>query len=372
MPVRALTAAEAIERLGEFDAILDARSPAEFALDRLPGAANWWVLDDEERREVGTDYKQVAPFEARKRGAALVARNIARHIEAHTSALPRTWTPLVYCWRGGQRSGALAWFLDQIGFRTHVVQGGYKAFRHEVLKALDSLPTEFRYRVICGKTGSGKTRLLAALRARGAQVLDLEALASHRGSVLGLLPDAPQPSQKAFETSIWQALRGFDPALPVFVESESRKVGNLRVPEALMTAMRASPDAIRVELPDHERVRLLLEDYGFFADQTELFERQLEALVPLRGRETVSAWQTEARAGRWAEVFADLMVRHYDPGYLKSMQQNFAGFAAARELRLARVDDESFIAAAGELWPGAGQARDPNTIVSVGVQSIDG
>ncbi len=349
MTVQRISAIDAIARLGEFDAVLDARSPAEYALDRLPGAASWWVLDDDERREVGTEYKQVAPFEARKRGAAMVARNIARHLDAHAGPLPRSWKPLVYCWRGGQRSGALAWFLDQVGFRTHVVDGGYKAFRHAVIDELDRLPARFVWQVVAGRTGSGKTHLLQALQRHGGQVLDLEGLARHRGSVLGLLPGEPQPSQKGFETAVWQALRGFDPAQPVFVESESRKVGNLRVPEALMLAMRASPHVIRVELPDDERLRWLLQDYAFFFDDVPLFERQLQALVTLRGRETVQRWCEQARAGQWAEVYGDLMRQHYDPGYLSSMRRNFAGFDQARVLEIARADDAACDAAAAAL-----------------------
>lgn len=351
MALQRITADEAIAGLASFDAILDARSPGEYALDHLPGAQSWPVLDDEERREVGTEYKQVDPFEARKRGAAMVARNIARHLDAHTAALPRTWKPLVYCWRGGQRSGTLAWFLDQIGFRATVLAGGYKAFRKAVIADLETLPARMHYRVVCGKTGTGKTHLLAALQRRGAQVLDLEALACHRGSVLGLHPGRPQPSQKAFETAVWSALRRFDPDLPVFVESESKKVGNLRVPEALIVSMRASPDLIRVELSDAERLRWLMRDYAFFFDEPDLFETQLQALVPLRGRAVVDGWIASARSGDWAGAYADLMHRHYDPGYLESMQRNFPAFPQARVLQVDQADSAACERAAAALWP---------------------
>ena len=122
MTVQRLSAAQAIARLESFGNIVDVRSPGEFAEDRLPGALNWPVLDDEERRLIGTEYKQVSPFEARKRGAALVAKNIAAHIARDVMDKPKTWQPLVYCWRGGQRSGSMSWFLDQMGFRTHVIE----------------------------------------------------------------------------------------------------------------------------------------------------------------------------------------------------------------------------------------------------------
>lgn len=329
MTVHSLSAAQALAELDRFSALIDARSPAEFAEDHLPGAVNWPVLDDDERRLVGTEYAQVSAFEAKKRGAALVAKNIATHIERDVIDKPRAWQPLVYCWRGGQRSGSLAWFLDQMGFRTHVLAGGYKAFRAAVRAELETLPATLAYRVICGKTGTGKTRLLGALREAGAQVLDLEALASHRGSVLGILPGRPQPRQKAFETALWTTLRRFDPRQPVYVEGESKKVGNLRVPESLIREMRERGACVHVAMPDTSRLALLLEDYAFFVRDVDLFCHQLDALIALRGRDTVAAWQALARAGRIDDAFLALMHGHYDPGYLKSMRANFAGFESA-------------------------------------------
>ena len=335
MSLTLIPAANAAAQIDSFDAIIDARSESEYAEDRLPGALNWPSLHDEERRIVGTRYKQVSDFDARKIGAAMVARNIAAHLEREAHDKPHGWRPLVYCWRGGKRSGTLAWFLDQIGFRVHVLEGGYKAFRAAIVADIDLLPAKFEFRVLCGRTGSGKTRLLHALAAEGAQVLDLEELAQHRGSVLGLIPGQPQPTQKAFETLIWNVLRRFDASRPVFVESESKKVGNLRVPEALIDRMRFQSRCLHVEMPDAARVQLLLEDYAFFAEDPDLFCRQLDALVEMRGRETVAAWQAAARSRRWAEVYAELMLRHYDPLYLKSMQRNFSGFDQAAAVHLA-------------------------------------
>jgi tRNA 2-selenouridine synthase len=328
LSVHVLPAAEAIARLDEFDAIIDARSESEYAEDRLPGAVNWPSLDDAQRHEVGTLYKQVSPFEARKRGASLVAANISRHIAAHVMDKPKTWRPLAYCWRGGQRSGSLALVLGQIGFKVHLVEGGYKAFRQAVLAQLPELAASLHYRVVCGPTGSGKTRLLQALEASGAQVLDLEALASHRSSVLGLIPGQPQPTQKRFDTLVWERLRRFDPRRPVFVESESRKVGNVAVPDALMARMRASP-CVRLELSEDERVQLLLEDYAFFRAQPEFFCERLAALTQLRGREQVADWQAQVRSGGIERVVRELLVKHYDPGYATSTARNFEGFSGA-------------------------------------------
>lgn len=351
MSVRPIPAAEAIARLAEFDAVIDARSENEYAEDRLPGAVNWPSLDNAQRHEVGTLYKQVSPFEARKRGAALVSANIARHIERGVMDKPKAWKPLVYCWRGGQRSGALSLVLGQIGFTVHLVEGGYKAFRGAVLEQLPQLAQRLSYRVVCGPTGSGKTRLLQALEAAGAQVLDLEGLASHRSSVLGLIPGQPQPAQKGFDTLVWQKLRSFDPARPVYVESESRKVGNLAVPEALIEAMRASA-CLRLELPDEERVRLLLEDYAFFSEDKELFCRRLDALVQLRGREQVQAWQQQVRAGDVEPVVRELLVKHYDPGYASSTARNFRQFGEARTIAPTDRTPEAMAALARELVAG--------------------
>jgi tRNA 2-selenouridine synthase len=335
MTLTVISAADAAARLPSFHTVIDARSPAEFAEDRLPGAENWPVLDDDERREVGTEYMQVSAFDARKHGAAKVARRIAEHLETRAADKPREWQPLVYCWRGGQRSGTLAWFLGQVGFRVHVLQGGYKAFRAVVRDQLATLPARFDFTVIAGRTGSGKTRLLAALADQGGQVLDLEGLARHRGSVLGGLEHEPQPTQKAFETAVWHALQGFDPARPVFVESESRKIGALAVPEALLARMRQDSRVVMVTMPDAARVQLLLDEYGFFARQPERFCGHLDTLVELRGKDTVAHWKALAQEGRWPEVFEQLMREHYDPLYLRSMQRNFAGMGSARQLALA-------------------------------------
>jgi tRNA 2-selenouridine synthase len=348
MSVMVVPAASALKQLASYDAVIDARSESEYAEDRLPGAVNWPSLDDEERREVGTLYKQVSPFEARKRGAALVAANIARHIARDIMDKPKGWHPLVYCWRGGQRSNSLALVLGQIGFRVGLVEGGYKAFRTAILAQLPELAQRLSYRVVCGPTGSGKTRLLQALEAAGAQVLDLEALASHRSSVLGLIPGQPQPTQKRFDTLVWDKLRGFDPALPVYVESESKKVGNVAVPESLIAAMRAS-ECLRLDLADEERVRLLLEDYAFFSTDPGFFCQRLDALVQLRGREQVETWQAQVRAGDIEPVVRELLVKHYDPGYASSTSRNFKGFAQARVVAPRDRTPEAMAALAKEL-----------------------
>ena len=329
-----ITIDEALTSSGHFDIVIDVRSPSEFAEDHLPGAVNWPVLDDEQRHIVGTLYKQVSSLEARKVGGAMVARNIAAHLEQHSALMGKGWKPLVYCWRGGQRSGAMAWYLGQLGFNSRQLTGGYKAFRTRVRQDLDNLPISAEIRVLCGRTGTGKTRLLQALASEGAQVLDLEGLARHRGSVLGGLPSTVQPSQKRFETLVWQALRDLDPGRPLYLESESRKIGQLRVPEKLHETMRSAGRCWWIELPEAARVQLLLEDYAHFTQDVEGFCAKLDALIEQRGRETVARWQQGAREGRWEQVFAELMREHYDPGYQRSLRQSYPRIDQAPVLAL--------------------------------------
>jgi tRNA 2-selenouridine synthase len=340
-----ISAEEAMATLGRYSDIIDARSEGEYAEDHLPGALNWPSLHDEERKIVGTKYKQISQFEAKKLGAALVAKNIAEHIQRDVLGKPREWQPLLYCWRGGKRSGSLALVLDQIGFRVTLVDGGYKACRAALLADLPPLAARLRYRVVCGPTGSGKTRLLQALADQGAQVLDLEALAKHRSSVLGAIPGVEQPSQKAFDSGIWSALRGFDPARPVYVESESKKVGNVAVPDGLIAAMRVSP-CLQIELAEDERVALLLEDYAFFVQDLAHFCERLGALTEARGKAVVQDWQARARGGDVASVVRELLTLHYDPGYARSMERNFSQYPKAAALSAADRSRQSMAALA--------------------------
>lgn len=341
-----------LAQLGEFDAILDARSPAEFADDHIPGATSCPVLSNEERARVGTLYKQVSPFEAKKVGAALVAKNIAAHIEAQFLDKPKSWRPLVYCWRGGQRSGAFTHILREIGWDAHRLEGGYKTWRRHVIDRLATLPAQFSYKVISGPTGSAKSRILEALGRQGAQVLHLEELAAHKGSVLGSLPDAPQPSQRMFETQLLQALSKIDASRPVFVEAESRKIGTLQVPDALIFAMRAAP-CIRIEACRPARSDFLLRDYAYFLARPQWLIAQLGHLRGLQSNETLTRWTALIEAGDFRTLVDELLEKHYDPLYQRSQEKNFRDYADAAKFATDDLGPDSIEAIAREILAGS-------------------
>lgn len=311
-----------VAQVDDFDEVIDVRSPGEFAEDHIPGSLNCPVLDDEERARVGTLYKQVSPFEARRVGAALVARNIARHLDMTLHDRPRQWRPLVYCWRGGGRSDAMAEILRRVGWRAGKLSGGYRAYRRAVLDELAVLPGRYRFVVLCGRTGSGKSATLRALASLGEQVLDLEHLARHRGSVLGELPGQPQPSQKYFESLLRKALLGFDASRPVYVEAESRKVGNVQVPPDLIGAIRAS-ECIVIDADVAVRSALLMDEYRHFLSSSDALAGRLRALTTHYGKATIQQWVDLSLEGRHAELVEVLLREHYDPAYDRSILRNF-------------------------------------------------
>jgi len=320
-----------LAQLDEFDEIIDVRTPSEFAEDHLPGAINCPVFSDQERITVGTLYKQVSPFEARKLGAALVAKNIARHLETVFHDKPKSWRPLIYCWRGGQRSGAMSIILGQVGWAAHKLDGGYKSYRRDVLEKLEILPQQFTFRVVCGPTGSGKSRLLTALAEQGRQVLDLEGLAQHRGSVLGRLPDQSQPTQKWFDSQLLQALQALDPALPVYVEAESSKIGLVSLPPALFAAMHAS-ECLLMETPLAVRVAGLMEDYRHYVENHELFIAHLQPLLRFHSSKQLQQWADMIRSGDCSTVVGELLTLHYDPSYLRAATRNYPKLPMARQV----------------------------------------
>ena len=317
-----------------FDTVIDVRSPAEFAKDRLPGAVNLPALSDAERARVGTIYKQESPFTARKIGAALVARNVAAHLDGPMADKDGGWRPLVYCWRGGQRSGAVATILRAVGWRVEVLEGGYRSYRRAVVAALYDAPVPAPVVLLDGNTGTAKTALLGLLAARGVQVIDLEGLARHRGSLLGAV-DGGQPGQKAFESALAARIAALDPGRPVLVEAESSKIGELILPPGLWRAMLDAPRIV-VEAPMEARAAYLARAYADLAAASEVLAARLAGLIPLQGRDRVGRWQALARDGAVEVLAADLIEAHYDPRYAKSRARE--GGAVLGRVRAERLD----------------------------------
>jgi len=338
----------AVDGLASFADCIDVRTPAEFAEDHVPGAANWPVLSNDERARVGTMYVQVSAFDARKVGAALVARNIAHIVETHARDKPREWQPIVYCWRGGQRSRSLVHVLCEIGWRAAQLDGGYRAYRRHVVSSLAVRPQQFRFRLVSGLTGCGKSRLLAALAAEGAQVLDLERIAHHRGSLLGDVPGGTQPSQKYFESELLAVLASFDPWRVVYVESESRKIGDVQLPDALLAHMRTSP-CVRVETPTPLRVALLKDEYAHFLTAFDALSNRLARLSPLYGKKTVERWNAMATSGDYDALIAELLSLHYDPTYTRSIARNFPRHADAAIAEVSDISPAGFRALARDV-----------------------
>jgi tRNA 2-selenouridine synthase len=329
-----------LSQLGDFDEIIDVRTPAEFAEDHIPGAINCPVLSDEERVTVGTLYKQVSPFEARKVGAALIAKNIAHHLQTRFHAHPKSWRPLIYCWRGGQRSGAMSIILAQVGWAAHKLEGGYKTYRRDVLDKLEALPQHFTFRVVCGPTGSGKSHLLTALADTGHQVLDLEMLARHRGSVLGRLPEQPQPSQKWFDSALLQTLQKFDSDRPVYVEAESSKIGLITLPQALTAAMHAGT-CLLVETPLATRVAGLLADYRHYVEDPESLIAHLQSLVQFHGARQLQQWSSLIHQGDFETMVAELLTLHYDPSYFRATARNYPNLDKAQRVALTDLSGDA-------------------------------
>ena len=337
-----------VAQLEDFDEVIDVRSPGEYAIDHYPQARNCPVLDDTERARIGTAYKQTSAFEAKRMGAALVARNIAHHLETSFHERARDWRPLVYCWRGGGRSDAMCEILRRVGWRAARLRGGYRAYRRAVIEELTVRPQRHRFYVIAGRTGSAKSRVLVALQTLGAQTLDLERLARHRGSVLGEMPGEPQPTQKMFESLLWHALRHLDPEQPVFVEAESRKVGNVQIPGALIDAMRGAP-CLMLDVPEPVRVAFLLGEYRHFLSDPDSLCNRLDALSAHYGNTAIEGWKSMARAGDHEQLVRVLLRMHYDPAYERSALRNFACLRSGPVFHLSNTEERAMQDVAREI-----------------------
>jgi len=335
----------------DYDEIIDVRSPSEFTEDHVPGAINLPVLDDAQRALVGTLYKRESAFVARRLGAGLVSENIGRHLAGHLADKPADYAPLVYCWRGGQRSQSMAHVLERVGWTVSLLTQGYKTFRRRVRTDLEVLPQTFRYHVLAGYTGTGKTKILHALAAMGEQVLDLEGLANHQGSLLGEPPEGQNVSQKWFESQLWDAMRRFDPARVVWTEAESAKIGEVACPKHVLHGVRSGV-TFEIEADLAERARFLSAGYAWWRENPEVLMGKLRRLVPRYGHEEIDQWQALADARDWPGFVARVLEMHYDPAYARSRGKNYA--APSVRLQVSALLEDGPEAAARRLVEAAG------------------
>ena len=333
----------------EFSEIIDVRSPSEFAEDHIPGAINLPVLSDDERHKIGVLNTQ-SPFESRRLGATLVTKNIHRHLEKTLSNRPRDYAPLIYCWRGNMRSNSMAVIMRAIGWRARVIEGGYKAWRKWLTADLGEQisPSKPELIVLAGLTGCGKTRLLHALKNRGAQVLDLEGFAHHKGSILGSSTTGHQPSQKRFESLLWQAFSNYDPAKPVFTEAESSRIGKIQLPGSLWKRL-GEARVVEVHLPLAERAKFLTEDYPHFLEDPQQLKNTLDGLRRLRGNEQVDQWHTQIDNRDWSSFLESILLHHYDLVYRKPGSEDSVYQVPEDHLQLERFDDSTFPNGANDL-----------------------
>ncbi|MEX6634426.1 tRNA 2-selenouridine(34) synthase MnmH [Hyphococcus lacteus] len=308
-----------VKTLGQFDTIIDVRSPAEFAQDHIPGAINLPVLNDTERAEVGTLYKQVSRFKARRLGAAYVARNVARHLDTALADKPKNFHPLIYCWRGGMRSNAMATILAQVGWHTGLLSGGYKTWRRSVVTALRDSDAPLPLILLDGQTGTAKSDVLRALN--DVQILDLEHHANHRGSVFGGFFDNPQPDQKLFESLLWYDLQHHDLSKPILVEAESNRIGRCEIPKRIWTAMRAAP-RVTLTAPIASRAEYLLTAYADIIVDDLIVQDAISRLRAFHSKETLAKWQAMAEVGAYRDLAAELMRVHYDPLYSRGRKKD--------------------------------------------------
>lgn len=332
--------------LSQHSEIIDVRSPSEYALDHIPGAINLPVLNDEERVLVGTLHK-TSPFEARKIGARLISANAARHLQEHFADKDMSYAPLLYCWRGGQRSRSLTHILSSVGWKAKLLKGGYRAFRKHVVDELEEILTTspLQLTVLSGLTGVGKTRLLNALTAEGAQVLDLEGLANHKGSLLGNPHKGEQPSQKQFETRLWEVLSKCDPTKPIFTEAESNRIGRVHCPAPLWKKL-SEGKLIQTNLEISERIKLLREDYPHFTEDPESLSELLDVLRRIRGNQQVDTWQQQIAERDWDAFLTSILVDHYDLSYRHPADPKSNYSPPVAEVTVASVAPADYITAA--------------------------
>jgi tRNA 2-selenouridine synthase len=304
-----------------FDTIIDVRSPLEYEEDHIIGSINCPVLYDQERIIVGTIYKKESTFRAKIIGSSLTARNIAKHIEEKFINQKGSWQPLIYCWRGGQRSKAFSLILSEVGWRTFQLEGGYKKYRNDVISFLNKVGSKLKIILISGKTGSAKTKILQNIKLQGGQILDLENLANHKGSLLGKIPDLKQPSQKLFESKLYHQIKQLDLRRNVYIEAESSKIGNIHIPKTLWAKMIVSP-RIEIKADIELRSSFLLNDYKYMCENPELIKPIIYGLKNRLSKKLINDWMELITKKLWLDLTKSFLENHYDPSYSSNTIKN--------------------------------------------------
>ena len=305
----------------KFDTIIDVRSPLEFAEDHIVGAINCPVLSDLERQKVGTIYKKESSFKAKIIGSSLTAKNIAFHIENNFMEKKGSWQPLIYCWRGGQRSKAFSIVLSEVGWRTNQLKGGYKEYRNQVINFLDNIGPKLKITLISGKTGSAKTKILKSIENEGGQILDLEGLANHKGSLLGKIPDLIQPSQKFFESLIFNKIQKLNLKDKIYIEAESSKIGNIHIPKSIWKKMIKSP-RIEISANVELRAKFLVSDYDYMCNDPTLINPIIKGLKNRLSKELFDEWTNLIDRKKWFDLTKSFLENHYDPSYSSNTIKN--------------------------------------------------
>ena len=303
-----------------YDTIIDVRSPSEFNEDHIPGAINLPVLDDEERKKIGIIYKKKSPFEAKVLGSSLVTKNISEFLIKNFKNKNGAWKPLVYCWRGGQRSKALCLIMREIGWRVNQLEGGYKYYRSDITKKLQKLSPKLKIILISGKTGTGKTKLLNEIKLNNGQTLDLEGIACHKGSLLGKDLNNNQPSQKLFESLLYDALKNINLRKNIYLEAESSKIGNLHIPQPLWKKMLSSKK-INIETTFESRVKFLLNDYKYAQLDNNFFKPLINGLKRRLSKKIIAEWKQHIKNKDWKQLTESLLTNHYDPAYISNYEK---------------------------------------------------
>jgi tRNA 2-selenouridine synthase len=305
----------------KFDTIIDVRSPLEFAEDHIVGAINCPVLSDLERQKVGTIYKKESSFKAKIIGSSLTAKNIAFHIENNFMEKKGSWQPLIYCWRGGQRSKAFSIVLSEVGWRTTQLKGGYKEYRNQVINFLDNIGPKLKITLISGKTGSAKTKILKSIENEGGQILDLEGLANHKGSLLGKIPDLIQPSQKFFESLIFNKIQNLNLKDKIYIEAESSKIGNIHIPKSIWKKMIKSP-RIEISANVELRAKFLVSDYDYMCNDPTLINPIIKGLKNRLSKKLFDEWTNLIDRKKWFDLTKSFLENHYDPSYSSNTIKN--------------------------------------------------